>query len=335
MLLKIDSRTTDNIRGRYARLCIEIDLDSPLTSKVRIGSLLQPIQYEGISAICFECGRVGHRASLCSSIIRPENVPNFIEPPSQPSPDSATNEFGEWMLVQRKKSPKQKNHNAEIRPTASLQHHAHNSGQSNAKYRGENSYPREPKSKPTSMPRASAHKIPITQPINTTLTHLNEASTSNPNSCDANEPHPRAVTSGQTSEKASVKATATHWIPTKTTVNLVPAPLLPENSSFNSKSFPNLANVSTSLNTESSAFTSSGSDTSHADMPLPMASPAPKPTDQPITILETSPDCPLNNDITMDVHNNLTSTSPNSDLQVNSTNNVSDSQSHQLLDPLT
>ena len=185
MLLKIDSRTTDNIRGRYARLCIQIDLDSPLTSKVRISSLLQPIQYEDISAICFECGRVGHRASLCPSIIRPDLVPNFAKPPSQTLPDSATNKFGEWMLVQRKKSPKQKNHNVEIRSTVTLQHHAHNPGHSNAKYRGENSQPHEPKSKLTSMPRALAHNTPITQPINTTPTHLNVASTPIPNSSAA------------------------------------------------------------------------------------------------------------------------------------------------------
>nr|POE77222.1 receptor like protein 30 [Quercus suber] len=130
----------------------------------------------------------------------------------------------------------------------------------------------------------------------------------------ANMTHLNLTDSSVAGGEASVKATATHWIPTKTTVNLVPAPILPENSSFNSKSFPNLANVSASLNTESSAFT-------------------PKPANQPITILETSPDCPLNNDITMDVQNNLTMTSPNSDLQVNSTNNVSESQSHRLLQP--
>jgi len=46
-LLKIDARTIDNVQGRFARLCIQVDLDSPLVSKVRIGSLAQPVQYEG------------------------------------------------------------------------------------------------------------------------------------------------------------------------------------------------------------------------------------------------------------------------------------------------
>ncbi|KAK7844855.1 hypothetical protein CFP56_010250 [Quercus suber] len=50
----------DNVQGRYARLCVQIDLECPLTSKIRIGKLLQPIQYEGITTICFECCFVGH-----------------------------------------------------------------------------------------------------------------------------------------------------------------------------------------------------------------------------------------------------------------------------------
>nr|POF02841.1 hypothetical protein CFP56_10899 [Quercus suber] len=32
-LLKVDARTIDNVRGRFAQLCVQIDLDSPLTSK--------------------------------------------------------------------------------------------------------------------------------------------------------------------------------------------------------------------------------------------------------------------------------------------------------------
>ena len=78
-LLKIDACTIDNIKGRYARFCIQIDLDSPLTSKVRIGSLLQSVQYEGVSAIYFEYGCMGHRVSSCPSVIRPP-------PPKNPQP---------------------------------------------------------------------------------------------------------------------------------------------------------------------------------------------------------------------------------------------------------
>ncbi|KAK7857085.1 hypothetical protein CFP56_019832 [Quercus suber] len=49
-----------------------------LISKVRIDNLLQPIQYEGITTICFDCGRVGHKASLCPSVIHPLLRPPII-----------------------------------------------------------------------------------------------------------------------------------------------------------------------------------------------------------------------------------------------------------------
>jgi hypothetical protein len=38
-LLKIDARIVDSVRGRFARLCIQIDLDQPLTPKGHIGSI--------------------------------------------------------------------------------------------------------------------------------------------------------------------------------------------------------------------------------------------------------------------------------------------------------
>ena len=81
-LLKIDARTVDSVRGRFARLCVQIDLDQPLMPKVRIGNIFQRVQYEGISAICFECECVGHKTSNCPSLIA-------LVPPMQPPPESA------------------------------------------------------------------------------------------------------------------------------------------------------------------------------------------------------------------------------------------------------
>ena len=53
-LLKVDARTMDNKRGRFGRLCVQINLEQPLTSRVCIDDMIQKIQYEGISTICFE-----------------------------------------------------------------------------------------------------------------------------------------------------------------------------------------------------------------------------------------------------------------------------------------
>nr|POE80319.1 hypothetical protein CFP56_14083 [Quercus suber] len=90
-LLKIDTRTINNVRGRYARLCVQIDLDSPLTSKVRIGSLLQPVQYEGIPTLCFKCGYVGHKAHSCPKIIQPSVPPSSTPHTSSSALDADPN----------------------------------------------------------------------------------------------------------------------------------------------------------------------------------------------------------------------------------------------------
>ncbi|GMY10232.1 hypothetical protein FCV25MIE_05471 [Fagus crenata] len=80
-LLKIDACTVDNIHGRFARLCGQIDLEQPLTPKVKVGHITQRIQYEGISSICFVCGCVSHRKEFCPSITPPLK-PTIIKDPA-------------------------------------------------------------------------------------------------------------------------------------------------------------------------------------------------------------------------------------------------------------
>lgn len=51
--LRIDSYIPSETRGGYARLCVQIDLDKPLISSIRVGRLVQRVLYEGISSLCF------------------------------------------------------------------------------------------------------------------------------------------------------------------------------------------------------------------------------------------------------------------------------------------
>lgn len=63
--LRVDVSTASAERGRYARLCVEIDLSKPLFSKFRLRRKVRRIEYEGIHVICFNCGRYGHRKESC------------------------------------------------------------------------------------------------------------------------------------------------------------------------------------------------------------------------------------------------------------------------------
>lgn len=63
--LRVDTFTASETRGRFARLCVQIDMEKPLVTIVMIGKLQQPIRYEGMHKLCFGCGRMGRRKESC------------------------------------------------------------------------------------------------------------------------------------------------------------------------------------------------------------------------------------------------------------------------------
>ena len=69
-VLRIDSHTAMEARGKYARLCIQVDVNKPLINTIIIGRFEQGVTYEGIQRLCFSCGRVGHKVDSCPYTIR-------------------------------------------------------------------------------------------------------------------------------------------------------------------------------------------------------------------------------------------------------------------------
>lgn len=107
--LRIDSYTASKSKGSYARLCIQVELDKPLIKSIQIGRLVQQVLYEGISTLCFCCGRMGHKQENCCYRIGP--VTKEVEAPTSPKTvnsldniQSETN-YRPWMVVTRKRSP--------------------------------------------------------------------------------------------------------------------------------------------------------------------------------------------------------------------------------------
>ncbi|KAK9983145.1 hypothetical protein SO802_032670 [Lithocarpus litseifolius] len=71
-VLRIDSHTAIEERGRYARLCVQIDINRPLINTILIGRFEQAVTYEGIQRLYFSCCRVGHKVESCPYTIRKE-----------------------------------------------------------------------------------------------------------------------------------------------------------------------------------------------------------------------------------------------------------------------
>ncbi|KAL7166469.1 hypothetical protein ACSBR2_037192 [Camellia fascicularis] len=119
--LKIDLNTVMSARGRYARVCVEVDLTMPLISRFAIGKYTYVVEYEHIYYFCFQCGKVGHKKEYCSSKSVPESakvhtetLTNGHDVGSNQTPTASSSgkqiapgaehsdEFGPWMLVNRR-----------------------------------------------------------------------------------------------------------------------------------------------------------------------------------------------------------------------------------------
>lgn len=53
--IKLDSNTASGNRGRYARICIDVDIGNPLVPKIQVGNRIQPVVYELQGAFCYDC----------------------------------------------------------------------------------------------------------------------------------------------------------------------------------------------------------------------------------------------------------------------------------------
>nr|POF20885.1 uncharacterized protein CFP56_76508 [Quercus suber] len=162
-VLRIDSQTAMEARGRYARLCIQLDVTKPLIDTVLIGQFEQPVVYEGIHRLCFSCGRLGHRKEFCPLTIKKPKLP--VEGGPMSAGDSRTmnqgevshglhdssctdtgsgtmkdrgagveeDRYGPWMLVTRRK-PAQKKTNPAV---TSEDHPLHELGQNSHGFRND------------------------------------------------------------------------------------------------------------------------------------------------------------------------------------------------------
>jgi hypothetical protein len=79
--VKVDTNTLTVERGRFARICVEIDLTLPVVGKVNVNGHWYNVQYEGLHIICGSCGCYGHHTRDCKS----NNNKNSEQPPQPAS----------------------------------------------------------------------------------------------------------------------------------------------------------------------------------------------------------------------------------------------------------
>ncbi|CAL0316473.1 unnamed protein product [Lupinus luteus] len=74
--IKVDTNTLRVARGRYVRVCMEIDLIKSVVGRYNLGGHYYKVMYEGLHVICKTCGCYGHVTRKCSITL---TIPSSLE----------------------------------------------------------------------------------------------------------------------------------------------------------------------------------------------------------------------------------------------------------------
>lgn len=66
----MDKTTEMAKRGKFVRMCIEMDISKPLIPKIVVRGKVQRVEYETIGTVCFKCGFVGHIDNMCEKVVK-------------------------------------------------------------------------------------------------------------------------------------------------------------------------------------------------------------------------------------------------------------------------
>ncbi|XP_057451867.1 uncharacterized protein LOC130743650 [Lotus japonicus] len=64
--IKVDMNTVDMECGKFARICVEIDLNQPVVGRIRLRKTWYNVEYEGLHLLCSTCGCYGHMTRNCT-----------------------------------------------------------------------------------------------------------------------------------------------------------------------------------------------------------------------------------------------------------------------------
>lgn len=86
---KLDLNTDNRARGKFARLVVYINLETPLISQVLVNGRNQRVEYEFPPTVCFQYGRYGHIKESCP-FKTVDNLPGKRDPSSELTPKNMT-----------------------------------------------------------------------------------------------------------------------------------------------------------------------------------------------------------------------------------------------------
>ncbi|KAI9122943.1 hypothetical protein K1719_005832 [Acacia pycnantha] len=107
--IRLDVHTAQRTRGRFARMCVELDLNKPLVPEFNVEGQILSVVYESLGQLCNKCGRVGHMKDGCEAFHRKMNEDSMVVDEGAQTKKYEGAKEGDknlWQTVQRYRRPR-------------------------------------------------------------------------------------------------------------------------------------------------------------------------------------------------------------------------------------
>nr|KYP40980.1 Transposon TX1 uncharacterized [Cajanus cajan] len=129
--VKVDLNTLNMTRDRFARVCVEINLNVPVVGKFFLNGVWYNVEYKGLHLLCSACGCYGHVLRNCNHANRTELLAHEIQAQDHAIPSYSTK------AVQTEKEPRTGfKHSRVVRLQSREQDHASGSKAFDGGHRG-------------------------------------------------------------------------------------------------------------------------------------------------------------------------------------------------------
>jgi hypothetical protein len=88
--IKVDINTLKVERGKFARVCVEVELTEPVVGKIWVNGHWYKVQYEGLHLICTNCGCYGHLGRNCPIATSVPEGTKHVHQHHNPTPPQVT-----------------------------------------------------------------------------------------------------------------------------------------------------------------------------------------------------------------------------------------------------
>ncbi|KAI9080860.1 hypothetical protein K1719_037169 [Acacia pycnantha] len=105
----LDIHTAQRSRGKFARMCIELDLTKPLIPSFSVEGYKLDVVYESLSCLCTKCGWFGHNKEGCERFHKSkaeEGMEVEIQGEATKGREEVGKEMDVWKTVQRARRPR-------------------------------------------------------------------------------------------------------------------------------------------------------------------------------------------------------------------------------------